>query len=147
MSTTAQSVKDTNPKDTIGSTKPGLFCVPETALFALGEAHCDGANKYGPFNWRESGVRASIYLEAIDRHKGAWKEGEERSLDSDVHHLAHIMACCAILIDAQMCGKLVDDRPTPPPADWMDGFRRRKACRAAATLDEQVVDSLERDFR
>lgn len=119
--------KDTNPKDLIGSTKPGLFCVPSTSLFHLGEAHRDGARKYGPFNWREGGVRASIYLEAFDRHVAAWKEGEQVAPDSGCHHLAHAMACLSILLDAEACGVLQDDRPPPAPVDWMNGFRDRAA--------------------
>lgn len=115
--------KDTNPKDAIGSTKPGLATVPSTALMALGAAHYDGARKYGAFNWRTAGVRASIYREAIDRHLLAWWEGENTAPDSLVHHLAHVMACCAILIDATSCDKLNDDRPTPSKDGWMEPYR------------------------
>lgn len=125
------SKKLTNPKDAIGSVKPGLFNVPTPALFALAEAHDDGALKYGSHNWREAGVRSSVYLEAIDRHLALWREGQERSEDADVHHLAHVMACCAILIDAQANHNLFDDRPVPALSGWMDGYRERAAARRA----------------
>jgi hypothetical protein len=123
------SKKRSNPKDAVGCSKPGLFNVPTPALFALAEAHDDGAMKYGSHNWRDDGVRAAIYLEAIDRHLAAWKEGEERAPDSDVHHLAHVMACCAILIDAQTCGQFFDDRSPSAPEGWMEEYRQRSALR------------------
>lgn len=117
--------KPTNPKDAVGAKKPGLFHVPTTALFALAEAHDDGALKYGSHNWRTSGVRVSTYIEAIERHLALYKEGQDRSDDAYVHHLAHVMACCAIVIDAEACSMLNDDRPTAAPDGWMDEYRDR----------------------
>lgn len=119
------SEKQTNPKDAIGSTKPGLGCVPSSAVFELAHAMADGAMKYGAHNWRVSGVRASIYRDAMDRHLAAWWEGEDRASDSGALHLAHIMACCAILIDAEYMRKLNDDRPVKMDDWWMDGVRER----------------------
>lgn len=122
--------KETNPKGIVGAVKPGFFNVPAPALFALAEAHDDGAAKYGSHNWRATGVRASTYIEAIERHLAAWKEREERAPDSDVHHLAHVMACCAIVIDAETLGVLNDDRPEITPTDdWMEPYRERTAAR------------------
>ena len=74
-------------------------------------AMMDGAEKYGPYNWRKISVRASIYIDAAKRHLDAWFEGQECASDSKVHHLGHALACCAILLDAQACGRLIDDRP------------------------------------
>lgn len=125
MKDRSDTMKATNPKDAIGSMEPGLGVVPSTALFELAHAHADGAMKYGAHNWRAAGVRASIYRDAIDRHLTAWWEGEDRASDSGALHLAHVMACCAILIDAEACGKLADDRPVRPPEDWMEGARER----------------------
>jgi hypothetical protein len=45
------------------------------------------------------------------RHIEAWFNGEQQAQDSHVHHLAHAMACMAILLDAEACGMLNDDRP------------------------------------
>ena len=81
---------------------------------ALGFA--DGAVKYGPFNWREKSVAASVYLAAVKRHIEAWQDGEEVALDSGLPHLGHALACLAILVDAQSVGNLVDDRPKPGAA-------------------------------
>lgn len=100
-----------NPKDLIGVKKVPLSLVPPVA-----EAHCalgllDGKYKYGLYNWREYQVQAMIYLDAIKRHHGAIVDGEWVAPDSHVTHLGHIMACCAILLDAHANGVLVDDRP------------------------------------
>ena len=40
-----------------------------------------------------------------------WMAGEKRDPVTKVHHLGAIMACCAILIDAEAHDALVDDRP------------------------------------
>ncbi len=102
--------KPTNPKDAIGSGKFPLHLWPATAT-ALGSlAMLDGALKYGRSNFRAIGVRASIYVDAANRHLSAWFEGEELDPDSGVPHLAHALACLAILVDAQAAGKLNDDR-------------------------------------
>jgi hypothetical protein len=101
----------TNPKDRIGIKKPSTWIIPDTALLHLGMAMRYGAEKYGPYNWREKKVKASIYLDAIERHRMAWASGETVAKDSKIHHLAHLMACAAILIDAEETGNLVDDRP------------------------------------
>lgn len=74
-------------------------------------AMMDGAAKYGPFNWRDNAVVASIYVDALMRHAAAWFDGEELATDSGVHHLGHVVANAAILLDALETGNLIDDRP------------------------------------
>lgn len=105
------ATKDTNPKDGIGATKLPLHMVPPTAVALASLAHLDGALKYGKWNWRKAGVRASIYLDACRRHLSKWESGEELDGDSGLPHLAHALACLNILVDARACGKLSDDRP------------------------------------
>lgn len=102
----------TNPKDLLGIKKVPLDLVPDTAIIHMAMAFKDGAKKYGPYNWREKKVSASIYAAAIARHKAQWYNGEDKDKISNVKHLASIMACCAILIDAEVCGNLIDDKPT-----------------------------------
>lgn len=109
-------VKDTNPKDAIGSTKLPMHLIPGTAKAALALAFLEGALKYGKYNWRVAGVRASIYSDALERHLEKWKNGEDEDPHTRVPHLASIMACAAILIDAALVGKLTDDRPPRAPA-------------------------------
>jgi hypothetical protein len=100
-----------NPKDLVGDTKVSFSKLPMVAVAHGAHAMMDGAKKYGAFNWRAKRVKASIYVDAAMRHLTAWFEGEETALDSQVHHLGHAIACCAILLDAQETGNLVDDRP------------------------------------
>ncbi len=105
------TVEDTgNPKDRIGITKPDYSCVPMSPIYELGRAMQNGADKYGAFNWREHDVRADVYINAARRHLDQWAAGDEVASDSKVHHLAHAMACMAILFDAQRTGNLIDNR-------------------------------------
>ncbi|MDH1234465.1 dATP/dGTP diphosphohydrolase domain-containing protein [Stutzerimonas stutzeri] len=103
-------LKATNPKDAIGSSKLPIHLWPTTASAMGSIGLLDGMLKYGRANWRASGVRASIYFDAANRHLNAWFEGEECDPDSGVPHLAHALACLAIIVDAQAAGKLNDDR-------------------------------------
>jgi len=102
--------KDTNPKAAVADGKLPLHLWPTTAT-ALGcLAFLDGALKYGRSNWRVAGVRASTYVDAAKRHLDKWFEGEENDIDSELPHLAHALACVAILVDAGAVDKLNDDR-------------------------------------
>lgn len=103
-------LKATSPKDAIGSSKLPIHLWPTTASAMGSIGLLDGMLKYGRSNWRASGVRASIYFDAANRHLNAWFEGEESDPDSGVPHLAHALACLAIIVDAQAAGKLNDDR-------------------------------------
>lgn len=102
--------KPTNPKDAIGSDKLPLHLWPMTASAAGAVALLDGMLKYGRSNWREAGVRVTIYVDALERHVTAYLEGEECDPDSGLPHLWHALACLGILVDADAAGKLVDDR-------------------------------------
>lgn len=102
--------KDTNPKDAIGCDKLPLHLWPTTATAMGCVGLMEGMVKYGAHNFRDSGVRASIYVSACKRHLDAWFEGEECAPDSGVPHLANAIACIAILIDSGAVGTLLDDR-------------------------------------
>lgn len=108
--------KPTNPKDAIGSSKLPMDLIPETAVAEMATAFLEGALKYGRYNWRMMGVRSSIYYAAMRRHMSKWVNGEDEDKDTHVNHLASVMACCAIILDAEKCGKLNDDRPPRAPA-------------------------------
>lgn len=107
--------KPTNPKDLIGSNKLPLEMVPTSTKAYLALGHAEGHIKYGLVNFREAGVKASIYVAALNRHLDKWWEGEEEDPDTTVPHLANAIACLSILIDAKECGKLLDDRPKSAP--------------------------------
>lgn len=103
--------KDTNPKDAVGTTKLDMGLIPDSALVELALAFTEGALKYGRYNWRIAGVRASIYNAAIHRHLAKWWSGEDHDATTRIKHLGSVMACCAILIDAEQVNLLTDDRP------------------------------------
>lgn len=102
----------TNPKDRLGIKKVQLNLVPPASVIYQALAMEDGARKYGPFNWRDKKVIASIYVAAAQRHILAWLDGEENAADSGKPHLGHALACLGIIVDAKETGNLVDDRPT-----------------------------------
>lgn len=101
---------DSNLKTAAAVGKPGITAVPPVALFAIGAAMQDGVNKYEKYNWREAGATVSVFVDAMGRHLLAYYAGENYAGDSKLHHLAHLMAGCAILLDAELHGKLNDDR-------------------------------------
>jgi Domain of unknown function (DUF5664) len=106
-----------NPKDRLGIKKVQLNLVPAASKIYQALAMEDGAKKYGPYNWREKKVIASIYVAACMRHLEAWYDsGEEVATDSQKPHLGHALACLGIIVDALETGNLIDDRPTPGAA-------------------------------
>lgn len=110
---TPRTPTDTNPKTRYGKAKPAISLIPGPALLHIADAFADGAEKYGPANWRNDPVSTSTYVDAAYRHIVAYFDGREQcAADSGVHHLGHAAACLAILLDAEAQGTLVDDRPT-----------------------------------
>ncbi len=116
-----------NPKTAAGSSKPSLLSViPTAGLLVLGAVMRLGARKYGAFNFRDSTVPASIYVDAAMRHLMSWWDGEDNDPESGVSHLGHVMACMAIVIEARALGKLADDRPTPGVSgDWISHWQNK----------------------
>lgn len=109
----------TNPKDLLGIKKVRLSLVPPSSTIYQATAMENGAEKYGPYNWRKKKVIASIYVDACKRHLDSWLDGEEFADDSKVHHLAHALGCLGIIVDAKETGNLIDDRPTPGAASQL----------------------------
>lgn len=72
--------------------------------------HKSGGDKYGIRNWTIDEILASTYVGAMFRHYKAWCEGEDLDPESGRPHLSHLRACCAVVLDGQKHGKLVDDR-------------------------------------
>lgn len=102
---------EANPKDTLGIKKSRLDLVPPALAIAAAPAMALGASKYGPYNWREKAVKATVYVGAMERHLAAYKDGQTTDPESGFSHLGHIAACIGILEDARAIGKLIDDRP------------------------------------
>ena len=106
-----------DPKGAAGAVKVPLGLIPPHAMEQTAWVHKLGADKYGPWNWRETGVCASTYVNAIMRHLNAWRDGEDLDPESGFSHLAHIACSCNILMDAAKVGKLQDDRNKRPTND------------------------------
>lgn len=107
----AKDQKASNPKDAVGSSKLPLDLVPSTLTFYAAASFAEGASKYGAYNWRVAGARASIYKAALERHLSKWWNGEDVDPVTKIPHLASVIACAGIILDAEACGKLNDDRP------------------------------------
>ena len=107
------ALPDNNPKSIYGIVKPPMHLVPPAAKIYLAMGFKNGAEKYGPYNWRENAVAASVYIGAALRHVDQWWDGEESASDSGVHHLAHALSCLSIIVDGKETGNLIDDRPLP----------------------------------
>ena len=122
---------DNNPKTRAGgANKVPLHLVPATAVAHMARAVGDGGTKYQPYNWRAEPISASVYYGAARRHIDAWWEGEDHARDSGVHHLAHAMACLAMILDTmERPGCLNDNRP---PASDYTGLLDRLAGRLPA---------------
>ena len=109
-----------NPKKAFGDKKPPLAQLPLIARVAASAAHYDGDLKYGFRNWRDQPVEAMTYINAIERHAALWAEGEEFARDTGVNNLGAVIACCAILLDAQLNDALIDNRsPSPAACDYL----------------------------
>jgi hypothetical protein len=107
--------KPTNPKDAIGSGKLPLDLLPESGSVFEALAMLEGGLKYGSYNYRAIGVRASIYYAACRRHLMKWWNGEWDDPNTGVPHLASARACLGIILDAMLMEKLTDDRPPANP--------------------------------
>ena len=131
-------VKDTNPKDAVGTKKAPLSTLPAPVMFELGLALLEGARKYGRHNYRIAGVRASVYYDALMRHLGAWWEGEDIDPDSGLSHVIKAMACLVVLRDSMLIGNWKDDRPPKLKAGWVAELNKK-----AADIIEKYPDAKE----
>lgn len=136
-----------DPKGAAGAVKVPLGLIPPHAMEQTAWVHKLGADKYGPWNWRETGVCASTYVNAILRHLNAWRDGEDLDPESGISHLAHVACSANILMDAGYCGKLQDDRNTTRQCneveeeddwDWLFD-ETEKDCLEAGAEDDWAV--------
>jgi hypothetical protein len=111
----SHDTKPSNPKDSIGSSKVNIDLVPDSMVLFASLGFTEGALKYGKFNWRVAGVRLSIYIAALERHKMKFMAGEWADPVTNVPHLSSMLACIGIICDAYTSNKLTDDRPPAQP--------------------------------
>jgi len=116
-------VKPTNPKDSVGIRKPRFYSgMPANVTREVSVGLMEGAMKYGKHNYRESGVRAHVYVDAAIGHISDYWEGEDIDPDSGLHHITKAIACLYVLRDAQMRDMCTDDRP---PTSNIQGDKER----------------------
>ncbi len=108
-----------NPKDAIGAKKAPLRLVPPALLIETAAVMKHGAEKYGPYNWREQPVKLSIYIEAILRHALAVQDGQWVDPESGRPHFAHIAASAGIILDAAANNGLEYDIHPGPAAELL----------------------------
>lgn len=118
-------IKDTNPKDAVGIKKAPLSTVPGVVLAELSVAMLEGARKYGKYNYRVAGVRASVYYDAAFRHLLAWHDGEDIDPDSGMSHIIKAIASLAVLRDAMINDMVTDDRPPKAVAGFMQELNKK----------------------
>jgi len=118
--------KDTNPKDAVGIKKVPISVLSFPVLGEVGLAMLEGARKYGRHNYREAGVRASVYIDAvIIRHLGAFWEGEDIDPDSGLSHVTKAIAGLMVLRDSMIKGNWVDDRPPKVEDGWVQELNEK----------------------
>ena len=110
-----ETMKPTNPKDVLGTNKIELGLVSDYAIAEEALAMTEGMFKYGRFNYRGEGVRASVYIAAARRHLAKYWNGEDHDPKTGVHHLGSARACLGVLFDSLSMGNMKDDRPPKNP--------------------------------
>ena len=118
------STKLNNPKDAVGIKKAPMSTVSSPFVLGIGLAMLEGARKYGRHNYREAGVRGSVYYDALMRHMMAWYEGQDTDPDSGLSHILKAGACLAVLYDSMVVNNWVDDRPPKLPDSWIQEYNR-----------------------
>lgn len=132
------SIKQSNPKDSVGTKKVPFSTVSFPVIAELGNSMLEGARKYGRHNYRTVGVRASVYIDACFRHLSAWWEGEDIDKDSGTSHVIKAMACLMVLRDCMLNDKWVDDRPPKLKDGWIQELNK-----IAATIIEKYPEAKE----
>jgi len=113
--------KPSNPKDAIGVKKVPMSVVSGQVMQEVALGLFEGAVKYGRHNYREVGVRGSVYYDATMRHILQWWEGEDIDEDSGLSHVTKAIASLVVLRDSMLQENWNDDRP--PKVNNLDFIR------------------------
>jgi len=97
-----------DPKEQAAKQKARHYLLPPEFLKQVTAVLEHGADKYGPYNWREgAGIHQDVYISAVLRHLIAIMEGDWLDPDSGQAHWVHIAATAAIMVDAEKHRKLI----------------------------------------
>ncbi len=132
------AAKANNPKDAFGTLKACLSWLPMEVVFEVALALAEGGFKYGGHNYLEAAPRASVYVDACDRHQFQfWNLGEEVDAESKagLHHISKAIASLMVLRAAQIHGRWIDDRPPRAPAGFLDELNGKMKMLAEAFPD------------
>ena len=103
----AEDIVSTDPKEQAAQQKAQHYLLPPEFLKQVTAVLEHGADKYGPYNWREGdGIKQDVYISATFRHLLAIMEGEWLDPESGKSHWSHIAATAAIMVDAIKHDKL-----------------------------------------
>ncbi len=120
---------DVNPKDMAARDKVPMWSLPSIGAVHGAMSTGDGMRKgYKAYNWRDKPISMMEHIGAIERHIAALKDGEDYVTDGMASHLGCVISTASIILDAQQCGSLDDDRPTPgltSAADALEDYRER----------------------
>lgn len=134
------TVKETNPKDIVGTSKAPMSTVSAPVIAEIGVAMLEGACKYGRHNYRAVGVRASVYYGATMRHLMDWWEGQDIDPDSGMSHVTKAITSLVVLRDAMIQNMVTDDRP-PSSQDFYVELNKK-----AAAIIEKYKDKSPRHY-
>jgi len=89
--------------------------LPWQVILEIALGMMEGGRKYGRHNYRAVGVRAAVYYDATIRHFGDFIEGTQVDKDSGLSHLTKALSSMQVLLDCQVMGNWIDDRPLRVP--------------------------------
>lgn len=98
-----------------GAKPERISLIPWEGVRLISRASHFGSTKYddpkvGPYNWRR-GYAWSLSYDALQRHLGAWWDGEDNDPESGLSHLAHAGWHVLALIWFVAHKPKLDDRP------------------------------------
>lgn len=99
-------------KEKLEVKKVPLGDLPPAGIIHGAAAAAYGNEKYGFYDYRTTKISYMSNLNAMLRHLVSIVDGENEAPDSLVHHLGHVIATSAKVLDALERGNIVDDRPS-----------------------------------
>lgn len=139
----AQGAKPANPKQAYGDKKPPVHLIHSIAALHESAALHSGGRKYNVNNYLIDPVEAMTYIGAMKRHIDQWVSGERVDAKELVHHLGAVRACAGILLTAEACGTLIDNRPCALPQAHPPSCTPERYKAATAAAFEEVQNTVE----